>query len=202
MEPIRLIETGLANIASVESAFARIGMNVIRTTDPEFVLSADRVILPGVGAFGAAMPFLRSKGLDEAICERVREGRPTLAICLGFQLLAEASEEAQGVAGLGCISGTIKRLPATEQVPQLGWNRVTPSEPSTMVREGYAYFANSYCLTTPPAGWIYARTPYGVPLVSAIERGRVLGCQFHPELSGAWGQELLSRWVNGGGASC
>ena len=202
MAPIVIVETGLANIASMEASLTRMGLRVSRTTDADRVRKADRVVLPGVGAFGAAVPFLRETGLAESLRERITEGRPTLAICLGFQLMAERSQESEGVGGLGCIPGEVVRIPSGQRVPQLGWNRVVVSEKSRLVQAGYAYFANSYCLPTEPFGWACAKTQYGLSMVAAIERGSVLGCQFHPELSGAWGQQLLERWVCLGGVSC
>ena len=201
MEPVCIVETGLANIASMEASLRRLGVSTRRTRDPEEVRRSDRTVLPGVGSFGAAMPFLERTGLAASIKERVHNDRPTLAICLGMQLLSEGSEEAQGVDGLGCISGRATRLPEDRQVPQLGWNRVEPSPACRMLTAGYAYFANSYCIESPPEGWETARTTYGVRMVSAIERGDVLACQFHPELSGPWGSELLGRWLQGG-TSC
>lgn len=201
MESVTIIETGLANIASVEWAFKRLGAAVTRTTDPDLVRSAERVILPGVGAFGAAAPMLHASGLAESIRERVQADRPTLAICLGFQLLAQSSDESPGTPGIGCVEGRITRIPNGPLVPQLGWNRVSFAEPSPLV-DGHAYFANSYCLATAPAGWATAQTHYGVSMISAIHRGSVLGCQFHPELSGEWGQQLLRTWMSQGGATC
>ena len=202
MTPVVIVQTGLANMASVEAALARLGWATVRSRDPDQVRVADRVVLPGVGAFGAALPTLCSTGLGESLRERIEADHPTLAICLGFQALAEKSEEARGVAGLGCISGTVVRLPDTQAVPQLGWNRVEAPAESRFVRSGHAYFANSYCLREAPEGWIAPTTTYGVSMIAAIERGAVLGCQFHPELSGAWGADLLERWLNQGGPTC
>ena len=139
MESVTIIETGLANIASVEWAFKRLGAAVTRTTDPDLVRSAERVILPGVGAFGAAAPMLHASGLAESIRERVQADRPTLAICLGFQLLAQSSDESPGTPGIGCVEGRITRIPNGPLVPQLGWNRVSFAEPSPLV-DGHASF--------------------------------------------------------------
>ena len=202
MSSVVIAETGLANIASVEAAFLRLGWSPLRSRDPQQILAAERVVLPGVGAFGAAVPALESTGIADSLRERIQSDRPTLAICLGFQLLAQESEEADGVKGLGCIEGKVVRLPMNQPVPQLGWNRVTASRDSRFIQSGDAYFANSYCLREAPAGWTCFTTDYGVSMVSAIERGSVLGCQFHPELSGQWGAALLERWLNQAGASC
>ena len=119
-------------------------------------------------------------------------GRPTLAICLGLQLLAVRSEEAPGTTGLGVLATAVTRLPDSVSVPQLGWNLVRGGE---LVRDGHAYFANSYRLTQAPEGWRGVWADHGGPLVAALERGPQLLCQFHPELSGGWGHELLGRWL-------
>jgi imidazole glycerol phosphate synthase glutamine amidotransferase subunit len=127
--------------------------------------------------------------------ERIDAGRPTLAICLGFQLLFEGSEESPGVEGLGVVPGRIERFNESVRVPQFGWNRVIPATESAMVRSGYAYLANSYRAGAPVPGWACAMADHGGPFVAAMERGPVLACQFHPELSGRWGLDLLGRWI-------
>ena len=157
------------------------------------------LVLPGVGAFGAAIDHVDQRGLREALVDRIEEGRPTLAICLGMQLLAEKSDESPAATGLGVVSERATRLPQDLTVPQLGWNRVVPDPRSRFLEPGWAYFANSYKLASIPDGWIGATTDYGGDFVSSIERGDVLACQFHPELSGPWGADLLDRWINGEG---
>ena len=119
---VLLIDTGLANLASIEAAFGRLGASVARTTDPARVAQAERVILPGVGAFGAGMARLRQAGLVEVLRQRVGEGRATLAVCLGLQLLTEASDESPGEAGLGLIPARVTRFPDTVETPQMAWN--------------------------------------------------------------------------------
>lgn len=192
-----VVPTGTANMASVAAAFRRIGTELSEARSSEEIRSADRLVLPGVGAFAAAMERIDERGWRQALVDRIDEGRPTLAICLGMQLLCEKSEESPGVLGLGVVSGTVTRLPDHLTVPQLGWNQVMPAPGSRFLMPGWAYFANSYRLTSVPDDWTCARTSYGGSFVSAIERGNLLACQFHPELSGAWGSELLSRWLNG-----
>lgn len=187
-----VIETGSANLASVLAAFRRIGVVATTTADPSRVRSADRVVLPGVGAFGDVMTRLSARGVGESIVERARAGRPLLAICLGMQLLARVSDEAPGVAGLGVVDATVRRFNDVS-VPQLGWNRVSAGF-GALVQEGHAYFANSYYLDVRDADWTPSTTCHGRPFVSALERGPQLACQFHPELSGAWGSELMERW--------
>ena len=191
-----VVPTGTANLASVRAAFERLGAPVDLAERAEQVRDAARVVLPGVGAFGAAMARLREHGFADALAARIAAGRPTLAVCVGLQLLFETSEESPGVAGLGALPGAVTRLPATVRVPQLGWNRVEPGAGCRLVEAGYAYFANAYCATPPaPAGWAAATADHGGPFVAAIEHGAVLGCQFHPELSGPWGQALIGRWL-------
>ena len=192
---LAVVETRSANLASVLAAFRRIGVAVVPTSDADVVRAADRVVLPGVGAFRAVMNNLVARGLADALAERVATGRPILAICLGLQLLTRDSEESPDVAGLGLVTGRVRRFPATSTVPQLGWNRVESGGAAKgLVRSGHAYFANSYYLDAPVAGWTTAWATHDVRFVAAIERGPQLACQFHPELSGAWGASLLERW--------
>jgi imidazole glycerol phosphate synthase glutamine amidotransferase subunit len=190
-----VVATGVANVASVKAALERAGARPRMTAEPSDVELAELVVLPGVGAFGAAMDALRGAGLVGALAARARQGRPLLAICLGMQLLAESSEESAGVRGLGVLPGTIRRFPESVRVPQLGWNQVRPADDSRLLSPGWACFANSYRLTDLPAGWTGATAEHGGRFLAAVERGAVLGCQFHPELSGEWGLALVSRWI-------
>ena len=201
---VLLVDTGAANVASVICALERVGATVSRSRSPEAVARAERVVLPGVGAFGAVRRRLPAS-LASALVRRVREGRPTLGICLGMQLFAQSSEESPEVAGLGVVDSRASRFVGDVAIPQLGWNGVQPSPRSRWIRPGAAYFANSYRLSSSPDDWIAAQTVHGEPFIAALERGDVLLCQFHPELSGAWGLDLLARWVDGrpaGGLSC
>ncbi len=200
MKPISVtaVRTGVANLGSVVAAFERLGCAVRVTTDLERVVGADRLVLPGVGALAAARAELDRHGLAEALRERILEGRPTLGICLGMQLMAQGSDEAPGVPGLGVVQGRVEAYPERDpplRLPQMGWNRVAPDPGCRVVPQGYAYFANSYRLPDADPPWLVARSDYGGPFASAIERGPVVGCQFHPELSGAYGAALLSRWI-------
>lgn len=192
---LTIIDSGIANLASVRSAFRALGVETVLTRDPEAVRRAERVVLPGVGAFGAGMASLRSAGLDLAMRDVVARGTPTLAICLGLQLLTEGSDETPGVAGIGVIPGTCRRLPDDVRVPHLGWNGIRADRASRFLTDGTAAYANSFCLTEAPAGWTAAWTDHGIPFVAALERGNLLACQFHPELSGQWGLALLSAWM-------
>ncbi len=196
MSEVLVVRTGVANLASVLAGLRRAGAEPHVSDDPGAVRAARAVVLPGVGHFTAGVASLAERGLDAAIAERVREGKPLLAVCLGFQLLLEASEEGPGQRGLGVVPGVARRFDAHAgvRVPQLGWNRVI-SEECQLVQEGYAYFANSYRLVEPPEGFACATSFHGGTFIAAIERGPVLACQFHPELSGTWGIDLLGRWV-------
>ena len=212
-----IIETGVANLASVRALAERLGLQPIVTSDPEEVVRAPFVLLPGVGAFGPAMHKLRERGLDAAIRSRVAEGRPIAGICLGMQLFFEASEESEGVQGLRLLPGKVKRLSGGLPLPQLGWNRIEPEPGSRLLQAGWVYFANSYgvgieqnfnegAADTSKAAFprfdsiSLATTTYGSAFISAIEAWRddrpvLLLCQFHPELSGSFGKNLFARWL-------
>ena len=198
---IKIIDTGVANIRSLQAAFDRLDKPWALTTDASEIGSAKHVVLPGVGTFGAAAAKLDEYQLREALTERIEKGESTLCICLGMQLLCEASEENPGVQGLGIVPEKISRFSEEVQVPQLGWNQVTPNQPD-WYESGQAYFANSFRLASVPAGWGFATTDYGGQFVSSVWRGQVLACQFHPELSGEWGQGLLKNWIEGGINAC
>ena len=194
-EPVRLVRTGIANVEAVAAAFGRLGRPCVVVERPDDILVDAPVVLPGVGSFESGARSLAASGCGEAIRQRVGRDLPTLAVCLGLQLLLEGSEEAPGTAGLGCIPGTASRFPDTVRVPQLGWNDVRPAGEGGLVRSGLAYFANSYRLVEVPRDWRAATTPFGGDFVAALERGRILACQFHPELSGPWGAGLIARWL-------
>lgn len=195
MPEVVIVPTGTANIASVMAAFRRLGAESRLAERPDEVVTASHVMLPGVGAFGASMARLREHGLYDALRRRIAADRPTICICVGHQLLFEASEESPGVAGLGAIPSEVGRFTGEDvRVPQFGWNRVRPGEGCGLLDEGYAYFANSFRATAAP-GWKIARGEHGGPFVAAVERGNVIGCQFHPELSGAYGSALLARFL-------
>ena len=191
---VTIISTRVANIASVGAAFHRLGVPIDVTDDPGRVRTSGRVVLPGVGSFGAGMESIRARGLCDAILERADRERPTLAICLGMQMLCASSEEAPGVKGLGVIDAHASRFPDGTRTPQFGWNRVEPGPDSAFTESGYAYYANSYRLAAAPQGWASSTSDHGGEFVAALERGPILACQFHPELSGTWGHELLERW--------
>lgn len=197
---ITIINTGVANIRSLQATFDRLGLPWQLSTDANQIAEGTQVVLPGVGAFSAAMDNLNRLQLCQPIRDRIAADRPLLCICLGLQLLAESSEESPGIQGLGIIKGQIQRFPCEVQVPQLGWNEVRPVRASSTranfpFSTGEAYFANSFRLPEIPAGWGYSETDYGGRFVSSCWRGRLLACQFHPELSGPWGEEAIRRWL-------
>ena len=189
---IALVDTGVANCASLETAFARLGAGLTRTCDPAEVEAADAVVLPGVGHFQAAMESLASRGVDRVLRGLVEAGRPFLGICLGMQLLGEGSDEAPGVPGLGLVASRPRALETSGPRPRFGWMTIEPTAACEVLQRDAMYFANSYAFPTIPRGWNGA-TAGGA--VAALQRGRQLLCQFHPELSGPAGADLLSRWL-------
>jgi imidazole glycerol phosphate synthase glutamine amidotransferase subunit len=192
---VKIVATGTANIASVRAALARLGATVSDAGSDRDVTDAAGVVLPGVGAFGAAMSRVGDQGLVPALRERIEQGEPTLVVCVGMQLLCQESEESPGAEGLAIVDATVTRFGDEVRVPQLGWNQVDPAPEARLIEPGWAYFANSYRIDRVPVGWVGATTDYGGGFVSALERGDVLACQFHPELSGPWGARLLERWL-------
>lgn len=206
---VAIVATGTANLASIAAAFVRLGASPMVTREPALVDSAPLLVLPGVGAFAPAIKQLRSDELEQPLLKRIREGRPLLAICLGMQLLCDASDESPGIPGLGVVPAVARRFEpsagSTLRVPHMGWNRVTPTATSRMIRDTSMYFANSYRIAHVPEGWAGATTSYVGTFASAIERGSILACQFHPELSGQAGSDLLQRWMRASrteGATC
>ena len=197
---IAIVDYGAGNLRSVELALARLGVHTRVTADPDMLALADGLILPGVGAFSDAMAALGRSGTIPAVLEAVGAGRPLLGICLGMQLLLDGSEEGPGVPGLGLIPGEVRRLPGCGlKIPHMGWNSLTPAKPSPLFKglpeEPYVYFVHSYaCKAADPAD-VLAVTDYGVPFPAAVQRGRILGFQFHPEKSGDVGQKLLANFV-------
>lgn len=213
---LAIAATGTANLASVLALCARTGVEALITTDPGIVADADYALLPGVGAFGPAMKNLRSCGMDQALTKRWLTGKPLMGICLGMQMMCQESEEAPGVPGLGFIPVKVQRFAGNLPLPQLGWNSILPNNGS-ILKPGWAYFANSFRVKELPdkfeldsakagAGrWVCSQTRYGETFIASIEfyanesenpeRPSLLLCQFHPELSGSWGQALFMCWM-------
>jgi imidazole glycerol phosphate synthase glutamine amidotransferase subunit len=189
-----VVPTGTANLASVRAAFERLGRRVELSPEPDVILAADHVLLPGVGAFGAAMETLAQSGAETALKRRIEADLPTMAICVGHQLLFETSDESPGVRGLAVVEAHVGRFPDGVRRPQFGWNEVTPAGEARFLRHGFAYFANGYRAIAAP-GWTVATAEHGGRFVASMEKGRVVGCQFHPELSGDYGRALLEAWL-------
>ena len=198
---IAIIDYDAGNIRSVEKALKFLGQDVKITRDPEEILSAEKVILPGVGAFGDAMGKLKEYGLDQVIRKTAGKGTPFLGICLGLQLLFERSDEAPGVEGLGILKGEILRLPEKEgyKIPHMGWNSLELVHNGRLFRDlpedPYVYFVHSYYLKAADETIVKARTEYTTAIDASVEQGNVFACQFHPEKSSEPGLKLLKNFV-------
>jgi glutamine amidotransferase len=197
---IGVCDYGVGNLRSVERALRVAGGDPVISGDPSEIAACDGVILPGVGAFSIAARALRDTGLGEAVRDVARHERPVLGICLGHQLLFESSDEGHGGEGLALLPGSVVKLsPAPElKVPHMGWNTITTRRPSALL-EGiasgsYMYFVHSY-VAIPEPGDTVAVTDYGGELAAAVERGTVMGTQFHPEKSGADGLRVYANFV-------
>jgi imidazole glycerol phosphate synthase glutamine amidotransferase subunit len=196
--PVLIVDTAVANTASLAAALARAGAASEVTSDPERVRTASRVVLPGVGSFGAAARRLSDTGLDSALVERVRCDRPLLAICLGQQLLGTASLESPRARGLGIVDLVARPIgDGSVPVPQQGWNAVTAETSCRVLGSGWAAFANGYAFMERPTGFDVAWCDYGGRFVAGLERGSLVACQFHPELSSDFGAALLERFLVG-----
>lgn len=195
---IAVIDYGAGNLHSVVNALDYLGAESVVTSDRDTILSADRVILPGVGAFGDAMRSMNEKGLTEAVKEAADGSRPFLGICLGLQLLFESSEESPGVEGLGVFKGSVVRIPDHGlKIPHMGWNNISLAKKSAILPENnpFVYFVHSYYIKPENEEDVSARTEYGTVLDVAVERGNVFAVQFHPEKSGETGLGILKRFL-------
>lgn len=197
---IAILDYGMGNLHSVAKALHRTGYEALVTDDPDQVLAAQGVVLPGVGAYADAMAALRRRGLDRVLRQVVGEGRPFLGICLGLQLLFEYSEENGGAEGLGLLPGRVLRFAEHQdlKVPHMGWNRLDLRQPSPLWAglpdEAYAYFVHSYYVAPDQGSLVTATTPYGFDVPAAVSRGNCHGVQFHPEKSSAVGLRILSNF--------
>ena len=201
---IAIIDYDAGNIKSVEKACQFLGEETILTGDRDVILSADKVILPGVGAFGDAMDKLHKHNLVNTIYDVVDKKTPFLGICLGLQLLFENSEESKGVAGLGILKGDIVRFPNEicnegMKIPQIGWNSLKLQNDGRLFKgikdDSYVYFVHSYYLKAKEESIVKATTDYGVLVHASVEKDNVFACQFHPEKSGDVGLNIIRNFA-------
>lgn len=198
---IAIIDYDAGNIKSVEKALQKLGADVVITKDAQEILRADKVILPGVGAFGDAMANLKKFGLNKVIYEVVEKGTPFLGICLGLQLLFERSDETPGVAGLGILKGEILRIPDKDdlKIPHMGWNSLHLQNQGRLFmglsEQSYVYFVHSYYLKAEDEQIVKATTDYSVNIHASVEKDNVFACQFHPEKSSDVGLKILKNFV-------
>ena len=195
---VGIIDYGVGNLFSLRSSFAAIGAEAFVSGDPAELSKADRLILPGVGAFGDAVRKLRDSGLDVFVKEQAACGKPLMGICLGMQLLFEKSYEYGEHEGLGLLKGQVVgmsgRLPADLKIPHMGWNALELTKPAKLLENGsYVYFVHSFYAEN-CADSVAAITDYGIPITAAEEKDNIFGCQFHPEKSGNVGLAILKRF--------
>ena len=195
---IGIIDYGVGNLFSLRSSFAAIGAEAFVSGDASELAKADRLVLPGVGAFGDAAEKLRRSGLDIFVKEQAAAGKPLLGICLGMQLLFEKSYEYGEHEGLGLLKGQVVgmagKLPADLKIPHMGWNALSLTKPARLLKDGsYVYFVHSFYAENCDAS-LAAVTDYGIPITAAVEQGNIFGCQFHPEKSGNVGLEILKKF--------
>lgn len=208
---IAILDYDAGNLHSVEKAFQALGEPCMITRRYQELSQADRIVVPGVGAYGTAMQQLKRYELDRMIREFAESGKPMLGICLGLQLLFEGSEESGGVEGLGILEGKILRIPKTDgiKVPHVGWNSLTlrgngrlfSDVVCTHVQQPYVYFVHSYYLQAKEAKIVKAVAEYGVQIHASIEKDQIFACQFHPEKSGAVGLQVLKNFARIEGAA-
>lgn len=203
---VAIVDYGVGNLFSLESSFAAIGVKATATSDPAALQSAERIVLPGVGAFGDAADKLRASGLGRAVIAEAKAGKPLLGICLGMQLLFDKSYEYGEHAGLGLIRGAVRPIadviPAGLKIPHIGWNALRFGEKKSdlfrYIKEGdFVYFVHSYYGADCEKS-VIATTEYGAELTAAVESENVCGCQFHPEKSGAVGLNILRAFCEKG----
>lgn len=199
-EMITIVDYGMGNLRSVSKALEYLGQEVAITADPARVLEAERLILPGVGAFGDAMAELEARGLVEPLRRYAQSGRPLLGICLGMQLLMDESEESPGVRGLGLIAGGCRRFRTQLKVPHMGWNRIRQVRPAPLfegLADGtYCYFVHSYYVVPEVAVVAAGLTDYGVAFPSVLWHDNIVATQFHPEKSQDAGLAMLRNFYS------
>ena len=198
---IAIIDYDAGNLKSVEKALALLGEESIITRDYHSIRKADKVILPGVGAFGMAMENLKKYELDKVIHEVCEQGTPFLGICLGLQLMFDGSEESMGVEGLGLLPGDIVRIPDKEglKIPHIGWNSLELMNHGRLFegleQNPYVYFVHSYYLKAKDSGIVKATTEYSTTIHASVEKDNIFACQFHPEKSSRYGLKILENFA-------
>lgn len=200
---IAVIDYGVGNLFSVEKAFAALGADVRVTSDEAVIRAADKIVLPGVGAFGDCMKNLEASGLIPVLLDCVAKGKPLLGICVGLQILFDGSEESPGVRGLGLIPGLVKKIQAPGlKVPHMGWNSLAIREPrqkadlfAGLGEKPYVYFVHSYHAVPEAPAVITSVTEYGEQLTASVAKGNVQATQFHPEKSGDVGLHILKNFI-------
>lgn len=198
---IAIIDYDAGNLKSVEKALVSLGQEVVVSREPDVLLSADKVILPGVGSFGDAMDNLNKFGLVDVIKKIADSGKPLLGICLGLQLLFERSDETPGVDGLSILKGEILRIPPQEglKIPHMGWNSLKVNPKSKLFAgisdDSYVYFVHSYYLKASDETIVAAATEYSTHIHAAVESGNIYACQFHPEKSSDVGLKILKNFA-------
>ena len=190
---IAIIDYGAGNANSVKNALGYLGKDSVVTSDPEKILKADKVIFPGVGAFGDAMKELKKRKLDSAIKKFIQSKKPFLGICIGLQVLFEESEESPNVKGLGILKGKVVKF-INGKIPQIGWNKIS----SKSIGDGYAYFVNSYYAVPEDKKIIESTSDYYTKFTAAVKKDNVFATQFHLEKSGKFGLGILRKWLNAG----
>lgn len=196
---IAIIDYGMGNLCSVQKALERVGASTKITENPEDLSRAEKIVLPGVGAFGNAMKELEARGFVAAVKEEVGNGKPFLGICLGFQVLFDASEESPGVRGLGLFSGEVKRFVTDLKVPHMGWNQLRIKRRAPIYKGledgAFVYFVHSFYVAPENEEDIATSTDYSLEFASSVWRGNVFATQFHPEKSQAVGLAILENFV-------
>jgi glutamine amidotransferase len=201
MKEIILIDAGTGNLRSVQKALESIGANVLRTDDPEKVVTGKKIILPGVGAFGDFMSGLRARNLEEAVKDVAKRGAPLLGICVGMQALFEIGEELGEHEGLGLLKGTVVKFAESlsVKIPHTGWNQVQVKKDALLFDqikdEAYVYFNHSYYCQPGDSSDVIAETDYGIRYACAVRRENIFGVQFHPEKSQAVGLQILKNFL-------
>ena len=199
---IAIIDYGAGNLHSVKNALDFIGADSVITSDSQTILSADKVILPGVGSFGDAMDNLRRNGLEETVKQAAESGKPFLGICLGEHLLFEESEESPDVKGLGILKGKVVKITKKDglKIPHMGWNSLEFPKKSKIFKnigdEPFVYFVHSYYIKPVDESVVAAYTEYGEKLAVAVERDNLFAAQFHPEKSGKTGIQILRNFAD------